>query len=448
MSRTLRVLAAAAILALAATTGWTWQQWKRTESDAAFIRERAQLLQAENERLRAQIEQSQNAQRDTQQTALRTKIEQATSQVRELSFKRPVVYAVVTRKAIHDVLEQKLHSTYGDADFQRTARSLAAFGLLPENYPLKEKYLALLSEQVAAFYDQHERKLYMFQDASLENAATRMILSHELTHALQDQNFDLRRLPLEIKNDDDLQFATSALIEGDATVEMSYYMALNSAGPRDVLQTLSTAFTQNSTQLQEVPRYLREMLLAPYMKGQRFIMALMAKGGWQAVTDAYRNPPQSTAQILHPEKYLANPTWQPTRIEWPDTTFNGKKPDDDNVLGELGIRILLSEYTDDATGVAAAEGWQGDRYLTFDGGKTLVWKTAWDSSDITRRFAEALTRAWTKRIQSTPPGNRPNETPRFKLQVDSTTVLFVESSDPKALNAAFAKFAVLPNSPL
>jgi hypothetical protein len=443
MLRTLRVLAPVAILALAAATGWTWQNWQRSQENAAFIHQRAALLESENQRLRAQLAQTENAPRSSKQSARRHEIEQATAEIRGLSFQQPVTYAVVTRAGIHQMLEQKLHNSYSDADFQRTATSLAAFGLLPEHYPLQEKYLALLSEQVAAFYDQHERKLYMFQDASLDNAQNRMILSHELTHALQDQNFHLLKLPLEVKNDDDLALATSALIEGDATVEMSQYMA-GQATVGNILQTLSGAITQDMSQIGEAPRYLREELLAPYIQGQRFVLALMAEGGWPAVSQAFQNPPKSTAQILHPEKYLANPQWQPTRIEWPDTTFNGQKPLDDNVLGELGIRILLSEYTDDATGEKAAQGWCGDRYLDFDGGKLLVWKTAWDSPETTRRFADALTRAWTRRIQSEP-STSTNQTLRFKIQVAGTTVLIVVSSDQKMLEAGFSKFAGASN---
>ena len=105
--------------------------------------------------------------------------------------------------------------------------AMAAVGLLPEGFPLRQKYIDLLGEQVAAFYDQHAHKLFMYEDASLENAQNRVVLAHELTHALQDQHFGLKRLPLEIKTNDDRAAAASALVEGDATLVMSEYMLKN-----------------------------------------------------------------------------------------------------------------------------------------------------------------------------------------------------------------------------
>jgi len=431
MPRTFRALASYAtpvliVLAVAAG-GWLWQGQQRAKENNAFLQQKAALEASENERL-ARLAAMQPK---TDDAARRREIEPRTADTRELSFKTPVVYAVVTKAGIHQVLEQKLHNVYADADFQRSGTSLAAFGLLPANYPLEEKYLALLSEQVAAFYDQHERKLYLFKETSLDEAKNRMILSHELTHALQDQNFHLLNLPLEVRHNDDLQLATSALIEGDATVEMSQFMA-GQTTVGDVLQTLSGAFTQDMSQIETAPRYLREELLAPYVKGQRFILALWSEGGWQAVSNAYQNPPKSTAQILHPEKYLENPQWQPTKIEWPDLTFNGQPPYDDNVLGELGIRILLGEYTDDMTGEQAAEGWQGDRYLIFDEGKSLVWKTVWESPEQAQRFAGTLTKAWAKRF--TPPTNA------FAVKVAGTMVLLTQAPDQKTADALAAKF--------
>ncbi|MGC3991816.1 MAG: hypothetical protein QM796_19405 [Chthoniobacteraceae bacterium] len=431
MPRTLRALvpyATPVLIALVvAAGGWWWQTAQRAKENTAFLQQKAALEASENKRL-ARLAATHP---DTDDAARRRQIEQRTAETRELSFKSPVVYAVVTREGIHQVLEQKLHNVYADADFQRSGTSLAAFGLLPPNYPLEEKYLALLSEQVAAFYDQHERKLYLFKDTSLANAKNRMILSHELTHALQDQNFHLLNLPLKVRHNDDLQLATSALIEGDATVEMSQFMA-GQTTVGDVLQTLSGAFTQDMSQIETAPRYLREELLAPYVKGQQFVLCLWAEGGWSAVSNAYQNPPKSTAQILHPERYLADPQWQPTKVEWPDLTFNGQPPYDDNVMGELGTRILLSEYTDDLAGSQAAEGWQGDRYLVFSGGKSLVWKTVWETPEQATLFADTLKKAWTKRF--TPPADA------FEIRQSGATVFLTQAPDQKTADALAAKF--------
>jgi hypothetical protein len=130
-------------------------------------------------------------------------------------------------------------------------------------------------------------------------------------------------------------------------------------------------------QLQKAPRYLRETLIFPYLRGQEFCAALSARGGYDAVSAAFKNPPTSTSQILHPEKYLSEPREEPIRIEFGDTTVNGEKPLADNVLGEFGTRVWLSQRFDSIAAEAVSKSWRGDRYLVFDHGNALVWKTQW-----------------------------------------------------------------------
>ena len=201
---------------------------------------------------------------------------------------------------------------------------MAALGLVPPNFPLKQTYIDLLGEQVAAFYDQHQHRLFMFEDAALSGAQNRIILAHELTHALQDQNFGLLKLPLEAKNNDDRAEAASALIEGDATLVMSQYMAQDLSW-QTLTDTVGTSLTQNMAQLREAPRFLREMLVFPYLKGQQFCAAAFARGGFAALSAVYAHPPSSTAQILHPEKYFAEPREEPVPVVFPDPTLNGAK---------------------------------------------------------------------------------------------------------------------------
>jgi hypothetical protein len=228
----------------------------------------------------------------------------------------------------------------------------------------------------------------MFEDASLDNAQNRVVLAHELTHALQDQHFSLKRLPLESKDNDDRAAAAAALVEGDATLVMSEYMLKNlSLGT--IKDSLTASITQNMEQLAKAPRFLREMLVFPYLRGQEFCGALYGMGGYEAVSKAYANPPTSTSQILHPEKYLAEPREEPLAVSFGDTTLAGKKPTAENTVGEMGIRILLSEWVDDGTGERAAAGWRGDRYLYYRDGDSLIWKTIWASAEEAQEFADA-----------------------------------------------------------
>src|SRR5208337_2225193 len=146
---------------------------------------------------------------------------------------------------------------------------------------------------------------------------------------------------------------------------------------------------------------LRQMLVFPYVQGQQFCEVVYARGGFPALSAVYADPPASTAQILHPEKYFKETLENPIPVDFPDTTFKGQKPLADNVLGEMGCRILFAQsqnYADHAEEIAA--GWRGDRYLVFDNGKELVWKTIWRSENAARAAGEAFRKSCEQRSRS------------------------------------------------
>jgi hypothetical protein len=369
---------------------------KQTETARA---RRTQLLVEENDRLRALVAETERTRALARNKDQREVVEEKVKEIRGLPFKSAVDYQLLDRKQIKATIRGKIAEVFSDEEFTQIAAAFARLGLLPPHYPLREKYIDLLGEQVAAFYDQHQHKLFMFEDASLENSQNRIVLAHELTHALQDQHFDLSRLPLEIKDNDDRAAAASALIEGEATLVMSEYMLknLNLAALKD---TLGATFGQDMAQLADAPPFLRETLIFPYLRGQEFCAALFARGGYAALSAAYAAPPASTAQVLHPEKYFGPQREDPVRVDWPRTEVAGEKPAVDNVLGELGIRVLLSQWVDEATGVDAAEGWRGDRYLCFANGDALVWQTLWSNRAETDEFVKAQGAALQKRYES------------------------------------------------
>ncbi len=361
---------------------------KLTGADAA------QKLAAENDRLREILAGGSRAKALAANKVLRDAIEKEVMAIRGLEFKQPVDYQVLNRKEIKQTMAGKLAEVFSDQEFKEMTEAMAAVGLLPAGYPLREKYIDLLGEQVAAFYDQHAHKLFMYEDASLENAQNRVVLAHELTHALQDQHFGLKRLPLEIKTNDDRAAAASALVEGEATLVMSEYM-LRNISKAMVKDSVVSSFTANMKQLETAPRYLREMLVFPYLRGQEFCAVLFGQGGYEAVSKAYDRPPSSTAQILHPQKFLARE--EPVAIGWADVIVKGEKPIADNCVGEMGVRILFAEWLDASTGEKAAAGWRGDRYLYFAGGQALVWKTVWANAQEAAEFFDAERRLLEKR---------------------------------------------------
>jgi hypothetical protein len=386
----LSILLAAAMALLA------WHEHEQLAALAPAAR-KVDLLSQENDALRTALAAAQQTAADAKNAVRRTQIERDTAAIRGLSFTSPVDYEVLDKAGIRQVVAGKLSEIYTDQEIRDMATGLSAFGLLPPNFPLKQTYIDLLGEQIAAFYDQHQHKLFMFRDASLENSQNRIILSHELTHALQDQNFGLLKMPLEIKTNDDEAAAASALIEGDATLEMTQYMQKDLSW-QSLADTVTYSATQSMEQIRKAPRYLRQMLVFPYVQGQQFCAAVYARGGFPALNAVYADPPSSTAQILHPEKYFKETRENPIPVDFPDTTFRGQKPLANNVLGEMGCRILFAQ-ADPEHADAIAAGWRGDRYLVFDNGKVLVWKVVWASKDAQTDAFHTFLRATTNRVK-------------------------------------------------
>ncbi len=138
-------------------------------------------------------------------------------------------------------------------------------------------------------------------------------------------------------------------------------------------------------------------MMFPYLRGMVFCAHLANGGGWEAIDDAYQNPPLSTEQILHPAKFRKNPDL-PTAVELGALTpGDGWKELGRNVLGELQTSVMLRKQK----GAAAAAGWDGDRYAVFEGPNKklgLVWFTTWDGEDDAREFAQSYVRYQTSRM--------------------------------------------------
>jgi hypothetical protein len=406
-----------------------------TAKPQPFASHDVSALNTENERLRDILTAHEREKALEANKALRDPIEKQVTEIRGLAFVEPVNYQVLSRKQIKETMAGKLAEVFSEKEFRQMADAMAAVGLLPAKYDLRQKYIDLLSEQVAAFYDQHQHKLFMYEDITLENAQNRVVLAHELTHALQDQHFGLKRMPLELKNNDDRAEAASALVEGDATLVMSEFMLKNMT-KQMFKDSMVSSFTQNMKQLETAPRYLREMLVFPYLRGQEFCAALYGQGGYEAVSKAYAHPPSSTAQILHPQKYMSNPPEEPIPIEWPELKVLGHEPTADNTVGEMGVRILFTEWLDAPTGEKAATGWRGDRYVYYADGDALVWKTIWGTAQDATEFFDAEKRLLERRFK--PASSRSAErsyeadAPRFLRlqQTEANEVILIDAAHP------------------
>jgi len=319
-------------------------------------------------------------------------LEKATSRIRGLEFKTKVDYQVVARPELQDLLSARLNEEFPPGKLEKLSIAYAKLGLIKPEVNLKDAILSLYSEQLVAFYDHHKKKLYSVKGFPFSPQLQKVIMVHELTHALQDHNFDLSSLPLECENDDDRALAALSLVEGDAILVFSKYAAEGvDLGLKDVLTTMS----MGQKGLLEAPYVVRRNLLFPYTEGAAFVTRLFRQGGWELVNRTFKDPPLSTEQIIHPEKYLQKRD-DPVPIVLPDfSSLAGKKWEllEDNVLGELNSRVLFSEFIGSLRSIRPSKGWGGDRFRVYRGENRdetiLIWATAWDTQKDAEEFVSS-----------------------------------------------------------
>jgi len=294
---------------------------------------------------------------------------------------------------------------------------LKKLGLAPADFQYRPLLIKVLTEQVAGYYDPKSRQFYLADWIDLDGQ--KPIMAHELTHALQDQHFDLRRFEHWPKGDSDAELAAHALIEGDATLLMMLYVANNPMRALAFLKSLG-GMEISSAELDKAPRALRETLLFPYQSGYEWTRDLYKQGGWDQVSKAFNDLPQSTEQILHPEKYFAHE--RPVKVSLPDiaqvlsaaaSEIRGQRSEfsrrsrsslqlpvsslwkrlDSDVEGEWGFYLLLDQFLKSPSeSRRAAAGWGGDRYEVYEGPKgevMFVSLSAWDTENDAREFFEA-----------------------------------------------------------
>ncbi|HEY2963504.1 MAG TPA: hypothetical protein VGJ37_13860 [Pyrinomonadaceae bacterium] len=374
-----------------------------------------------------------------------------TSELRELSILRAVKSGTQSRSEIERMIIKNLDSDTTPAEMHATEVLLHVFGLAPNDFAYRPFLIKLLTEQVAGYYDPKAQQFYLADWIELEGQ--KPVMAHELTHALQDQHFDLKRFEKWPKGDSDAELAAHALIEGDATLAMTLYMAKHPLVALAFIKSLGNQ-EPSSEQFKRAPRALRESLIFPYEAGSNWATQVYKRGGWDMVSKAFTKLPQSTEQILHPDKYFAYEA--PVKVTLPELKLllgPGWKRIDSDVNGEFGCYLVLDEYLNDAAeSKQAAAGWAGDQYALYEGANPadafIAELTAWDTAADAREFFDAyLKRTWkrypdakaTEVTSTTERGERHEwkaATGRGVLELRGLRVLILEGVPAKANTTA------------
>jgi hypothetical protein len=330
--------------------------------------------------------------------AVRT-VQRQVAELRDLRFTRRVPVTIEAPAELASRLRREVAAETDETELARQGRALELLGELPAGTDLPRLLDDLRDESVLGFYlpgRPPKGGLYVRSARGLDPFA-KSTLAHELTHALTDQHFDLTRIDRLAKTSgrEDEVVAYSALAEGDATLTAQGYFAehLTRAEQLDAARVAAGTLLPRRT---AAPLVIREGLQFPYREGPRFVARLYARGGWAAVNRAYRDPPTSTEQILHPERYLGARD-RPQTVPVPDVSRRlgaGWRSGAQLGFGEFDARLLLQGELPVTAAQAAAAGWDGGRLRTFQqGGRTaMALRTVWDSAAEAEQFCGAMTR--------------------------------------------------------
>lgn len=334
------------------------------------------------------------------------------SRLRELPVRAPVPMSVASRAQVLAQIEHRLATEYEQAEIAGEEQVLKRLGLLPLDLDYRRAVLALLTEQIAGFYDPRTRRLAIADWLPL--TLQRPTLVHELCHALQDQHFHLLRFVRPLKDNSDRQLAQAALVEGDCTGAMLEYV-LQPAGldlgsvPGQLEQFVSAALGASSRGGAPVPVYLREVLTFPYLSGLRLIQRVRANQPWSAVSALFRRPPQTTEQVLHFEKYRAHEPPLALRPRALPALASASIVRQDT-LGEFQLRLYLAQGLDPTLAERAAAGWGGDRLVAYRLSAAaplpaIVHLTVWDSEADAIEFVNAEQQLFAaRRVRAGQPG--------------------------------------------
>ena len=291
------------------------------------------------------------------------------SKLLSLPIKEPLKKSVRSREEIHQYLVSQMREDKDDAKRYADQKALEAMGLIPKGYPLDQKMLALLTEQIAGLYDPKKGEFFIADWT--EPAEQRMIMAHELTHALQDQYFHVQKWEDEVKANDDAQLARESVLEGSATIAMIDYLLRNTGKSSldigDFDPGLVLGDMNDSPELADSPTIIQDELIFPYIPGAEFVQrALKQWNGWPNMHRLFENPPASTQQILHPDLYFRGVA--PAHVDLAAVTNvvpRVWKKLDENVLGEFGVNEVLKQFLGKDRSDQLASSWSGDRYAIY-----------------------------------------------------------------------------------
>ena len=323
-----------------------------------------------------------------------------------------------------------------------------ALGILEQDDDLFDILLAMYSEGVLGFFDTEEERLYVVSEGDELDPQDQLTYIHEYVHALQQQHYDIDATFDELEENSDRSSAFRGLIEGDASVSELIYM-FQHMDEQEQAEARAAPPDGSLEAFRAAPYVIQRTYTFPYVEGTRFVISLFTTNNdWELVDEAFTELPQSTEQVLHPQKYLAREA--PVMVTLPDLATAlgaGWSQLLTDTFGEFFIRAYLEMGVSTDRAELAATGWGGDRFsvLKSTEDETLLYSLiAWDAEDEAQEFFEAFLEFNEARTDSK--WEEPGDDDTERLMVLSDQVIFLDwmgvdillifAPDSEALEAA------------
>jgi len=362
---------------------------------------------------------------------------QEMSKLTGLPIKAQVNKKVVDRAEVRKMLVHNLHTDYTPQEIHVQEATLRAFGLVPRSFDLGSFLVKFYTEQAAGFYDPPTKTMYIADWIPAD--MQQMVLAHELTHALQDQNFNLERYMKSVKQNDDEEAARQAVVEGYATAAM--YLSMMPGAQAADLPNFDTTFGPLIRQqmaafpvFSKAPFFFRLQALFPYIQGANFIEKGLRQLGWKGLNELFTSPPTSTKAIFQPGIYFNHVALPDVQLppKTPLGSVAGLKMLDENTMGELGYDSLLGQFLSEKGANVASSAWMGDRYIVYENPVSkqyaLVARTRWDSPDAALDFFRDYRSVLNQKYSELTPDGRSNAS-RFIARTSSGNVVMLQSGD-------------------
>lgn len=325
--------------------------------------------------------------------------------IRQLKFSKQVPWEMRTQDAMGAQLQEEARQEAPTADEKALSRFLHRLGLVPAGFDVRAFLVSLYSDQVRGLYDPEAKTFFVVGQAEApkeEFTLEDVVAVHELQHALQDQHFDLKTWQARMRaSGSDEALACRGLVEGEAELVSTDFllgasgMSADQIGSQDAHSRTSRI---SEGKLAEAPLYFRRLLSFPYAAGMDLVLHVRKAGGWQLVSRMYQDPPQSTEQVMHPDRYLEHRD-PPVRVvlNMP-SDLGGYSLLAEDVGGEFMASVFLEQHLGYSESLAPARGWGGDAWRVYTRGDEdfALWYTWWDTDGEARQFSRAAREAFRK----------------------------------------------------